>query len=391
MIKNNRLNTIRTKPSLLAAGLLALLPIGANAGPVINFGDESFLQINYALQVWAEHKSYTSATNDGDSYDMYLRRNRITFSGQYNDYIGFYAQLEAGGDSKAGNDDKRIYYRDAYLTLDYSDEFRFIVGRFKNTFTRENLEACLEPLTLDRSEFSYTPFAGTRDTGVAMWGNLADAQFQYRLAIADGRESDHVPQNSPRFTGRVHWSPLDPEFDYGYRGTYLGTRKVFTLGLAYDYQADVAYADFANLRDAKDYQAWTADVFVEYPFKSGTYTASAAYYNYDTGNAINLSPDPQLPITSELEGFYVKAGYLLPEPVGMGRLQFFARHDGAEYKLQGGTFDRRINSFGANYYLNGQTLKLTLEHQRVDYANPDASNPALQDSHQTVLGLQFIL
>ena len=29
---------------------------------------------------------------------------------------------------------------------------RFIVGRLKNTFTRENLEACFDPLTMDRAE-----------------------------------------------------------------------------------------------------------------------------------------------------------------------------------------------------------------------------------------------
>lgn len=365
----------------------------ALAGPSIQFGkdNESFLQFNYALQLWAENRSYTSSTHDGSSTDTYLRRNRLTFSGQYNDVIGFYAQLEAGGDSRGGNDERSVYFRDAYVTFDYRDELRFIVGRFKNTFSRENLEACLEPLTLDRSDISYTPFAGTRDTGAVVWGNLADATLQYRLMVADGREGDEVPQKSPRLTARVHWSPLDPEFDYGYRGTYLGTRRVLTIGAAYDYQADVAYADFAQLDDSKDYKAWTVDGFLEYPFSTGTYTLSGAYFNYGVGNAINQAPDPDLPANTELEGFYVKAGYLLPSPVGPGRLQFFGRHNGAEYQLAGGALDRRINAFGINYYLNGQQLKLTLEHQRTDYANPDPVNPALQDSHQTILGLQFIL
>ena len=56
---------------------------------MINFGEnnESFLQIGYALQVWAENRSYTSATNDASLTDTYLRRNRLTFSGQYNDLI----------------------------------------------------------------------------------------------------------------------------------------------------------------------------------------------------------------------------------------------------------------------------------------------------------------
>ncbi len=388
------MNILQFRQTLLASltgALAASLSTLAHAGPVIEFGDSSSLQINYALQAWGTNSSYTSATHDGSSTDFYLRRNRITFSGQYNDYIGFYAQIESGNDSKAGNDDREIYYRDAYITLDYTDTVRFIVGRFKNTFSRENLEACLEPLTLDRGDASYTPFAGSRDTGVAIWGNLSDAAFQYRVLIGDGREGDVVPKKSPRVTTRIHWSALDPEYDYGYRGTYLGTRKILTFGLAYDYQADAAYDNYAQLSGIQDYKATTADVFFEYPFKSGTYTFSAAYFDYGVGNAINKEPDPLLPITTELESFYVKAGYLLPNPVGPGRLQFFARHDGSEYELSGGALDRRINALGANYYLNGQNLKITLEHRKYDYANPSESNPALQDNYQTTLGLQFIL
>ncbi|EIT70890.1 selenite/tellurite reduction operon porin ExtI [Hydrocarboniphaga effusa] len=373
-----------------ACGLFAEV---AQAGPVFHFGedDQSSLQINYALQLWAENRSYTSANHEGSSTDTYLRRNRLTFFGQYNDVIGYYVQLEATGDSRGGVDDRDVFYRDAYLTFDFRDEVRFIAGRFKNTFSRENLEACLEPLTIDRSDISYTPFAGTRDTGVAIWGNLADAAFQYRLAIMDGREGENVPQKAPRVTARVHWSPLDPEFDYGYRGTYLGTQRVFTIGAAYDYQADAAYANYTQLSNSKDYKAWTVDGFAEYPFSSGTYTVSGAYFNYSLGNAINEDPDPTLPVNTELEGFYVKAAYLLPSPVGPGRLQFFARHNGSEYQLPGGALDRRINAAGFNYYLNGQQLKLTLEHQRIDYANPNPTNPVLQDNFQTILGLQFIL
>ena len=44
-------------------------------------------------------------------------------------------------------------------TIDHSDALRLIVGRFKNAFSRENLEACFDPLTMDRAEVvSYTPW-----------------------------------------------------------------------------------------------------------------------------------------------------------------------------------------------------------------------------------------
>lgn len=352
---------VQYRNRLLGGILVAMLPGFASAGASLQVGEEGTLNINYAIQVWSQFRDYRSPTDSGSSFDTFLRRNRVTFSGQYNDSVGYYAQLEAGSDSRNGNDNRSVYYRDAYITLDYSDSARFIVGRFKNTFSRENLEACLEPLSLDRSEvISYTPFGGTRDTGVAMWGNLADAAFQYRFMISDGREGDETAKDSPRFTARVHWSPLDPEYDYGYRGTYLGTSKVFTVGLAVDYQPDVAFANYAARTDSVDYTGLTADVFWEQPTSSGTYTLSAAYLDYDTDNAINnVNHDATLPVTSQLEASYFKAAYLHPEKIGIGRLQWFLRHETSDYKLTSTNLDQTWSSVGANYYIDGQKLKLT--------------------------------
>lgn len=386
MTRNNK-----PRRSLVAAGVFAAgLPAIALAGPSIQFGEQGYISVNYALQIWAQQQDFTSSGDDGDQTDFFLRRNRLTFTGQYNDYVGFYAQLEAGSDSKDGLDDREVFYRDAYVTLDYSDAVRLIAGRFKQTFSRENLEACLEPLTLDRSDISFTPFGGTRDTGVALWGNLADGAFQYRFMAADGRENDDVATDSPRLTARVHWSPLEPEYDYGYRGTYLGTRTVFTVGVSYDTQADVAYGNFTTRSDVKDYEATTADVFVEYPTSLGTFTASAAAFDYSVGDAINDDPDPSLPATTELEGYYVKGGYLLPNKVGPGRLQIFARHDEADYNLSDGTLDNNRTGVGFNYYLDGQKLKFTGEYMTVDFDVDHPLSAALRDHEQVTLGFQMI-
>lgn len=375
----------------LTGALAGALPAVSAAGPMISFGDQGFVTLNYALQIWMQNQEYTSPGDSGDQTDFFLRRNRVTLTGQYNDYVGFYAQLDSGSDSRDGVDDRAVFYRDAYITVDYSDPIRFIAGRFKNTFSRENLEACLEPLTLDRSPNAFTPFAGSRDTGVAMWGNILDGALQYRVMLADGRESEAVAEDNPRMTARIHWSPLDPEYSYGYLGTYLGTQKVFTVGLSYDYQPKVAYSDFNGARaTAEDYSATTADVFFEYPTAAGTFTASAAVFDYSVGEAINADPDPELPITSELDASYVKVGYLLPNKVGLGRLQFFARRDKAEYNLDSGLLDNTTTAGGFNYYLDGQRLKLTGEYSRIDYDVEVASTPSVQDNAQTTLGFQLI-
>lgn len=376
--------------ALLGGGCIALATPAAQAGPTLQFGDEGSLTFTYALQAWYQNRDY-SAANAQDENDFFLRRNRLALSGQFNDYVGFYFQVEGGGFPDADND---LYVRDAYVTVDYSDALRFMIGEFKNTFSRENLEACLEPLTLDRSELlAYTPFGGTRDKGVAVWGNLLDAKLQYRAMLAEGRDEGTNPEDNLRMTARAHYSFLDPEYNYGYLGTYLGTAKVLTVGLAYDTQPNVVYANYPMRNDARDYKAWTADVFFEYPAASGVYTVSAAYFDYDSDDVGNASPDPAYPINGDLKGYYAKAGYMLPNKVGMGRLQFFARHDEADYGIKTGNaeyYDRSSTSLGANYYLNGQNLKLTLEYTDIDFDTPHPTVAQLQDQKLLTLGLQFI-
>jgi len=376
---------------ILALLMGTLSTLAAHAGPTLNFGNEGFVTLTYKLQSWAQNRGFTSSTDSGSTTDFFLRRNRIALAGQYNDYVGFYVQVDAPNDSKGGQTKRSLYYRDAYITLDWTDAIRFIAGRFKNTFSRENLEACLEPLTLDRSEVvAYTPFGGSRDTGVAMWGNLFDARFQYRLMIANGRKGDEVVKSQPRLTARVHWSFLDPEYDYGYRGTYLGTRKVLTIGAAYDRQDNVAYGDWNNRRDAKDYKAWTADIFFEYPTSVGAITATAAYMDYSVGNAINQDPDPNLPVTSDLAGGYAKLGYLLPGKVGIGRLQLFARRNKLDYGISNGYYSNTRNGVGANYYIYGQQLKVSFEYDRIKFDRQHPTVAALRDYNQATLGLQLI-
>lgn len=376
--------------ALLGCAGMALAAPGAHAGPTIQFGDEGSMTFTYAMQAWLQNRDYKSSGVKDDT-DFFLRRNRLAVSGQANDYIGYYFQVEGGGFPDADTD---LYVRDAYVTIDYSDELRFIVGEFKNTFTRENLEACLEPLTLDRSEtLAYTPFGGTRDKGVAVWGNLMDAKVQYRLMVAQGRDSNASAGDSPRVTARVHYSFFDPEPNYGYLGTYLGTQKILTVGAAYDQQSDVVYANYPLRSDPQDYKAWTVDAFFEYPTASGTYTVSGAYMKYDTNDVGNESPDAGYPISGDLKGHYLKAGYMLPNKIGKGRLQFFARQDKADYGIKTGNaeyYDRTTTSFGANYYLDGQNLKLTAEYASIDYDTPHPTAAGLQDQKILTLGLQFI-
>jgi len=369
------------------------------AGPVITYGEQSYLQINYYFQIWGQYRSFRYSKDSGSLWDIFFRRNRLNLNGQYNDRISFYFQLDAPFEGQVNKftgerTRSKVEVLDAYVSIDPipdSDALHFIIGKFKQTLTRENLEACLEPLNIDRGEvLPYTPFGPSRDTGGAVWGNLFNGKFQYRLMISKGRTESVTPKSSLRFTSRMHVSLLDPETDYGYKGTYLGTKRVLTLGAGFDYQPDVAYANYPAKTEPKNYKGWTVDAFFEYPTPTGVYTLSGAYIRYDVGDAINKNPDPTLPISTQLKGYYIKGGYLYPKKIGFGFLQPFFRYERDNYGLKSGLYSNKQYSLGFNYYINGQSLKVTFQADRVKYDKEDPTNFALQNYTQYTLGFQML-
>lgn len=379
------------------SSLLSTIP--AISGPVITYGEQSYVQLNYYFQLWGRYRSFRYSKDSGSLWDLFFRRNRLNLSGQYNDRIGFYFQLDAPFEGQVDKftgerTPSKVDVLDAYVTIDplpESDAVHFILGKFKQTLTRENLEACLEPLNIDRGEvLPYTPFGPSRDIGGAVWGNLFNGKFQYRLMISKGRTESVTPKSSLRFTTRVHLSLFDPETDYGYKGTYLGTKKVLTFGAGFDYQPDVAYANYPTRSEPKNYKGWTVDAFLEYPTSTGVYTLSGAYIKYDVGDAINKNPDPTLPISTQLKGYYIKGGYLYPRKIGFGFLQPFFRYERDNYGLKSGLYSNKQYSIGFNYYINGQSLKVTFQADRIKYDKEDPTNFALQNYTQYTLGFQML-
>ena len=143
---------------------------------------------------------------------------------------------------------------------------------------------------------------------------------------------------------------------------------MLTIGAAYQMEEAVAYANSVARSDAVDYQAWTADLFFEYPVEQlGTATFSAAYVDYDLDDAYQgASPEAgTIGLNGEKNGYYVKAGYLLPNLP----LQIFARGESWSFANLDGVINQEINWYGGgvNYFFNDQNLKLTLELSKTDF------------------------
>lgn len=375
MINMRKISTI----SGVALGT-ALLAGTAFAGPRITFGpeDQGALQIDYKGQFQMSVRDNGSG-DDGDdtTTNFNFRRNRIALMGKYGDMLSMYVQTEFTEDPNVGTlgvSDRtgtEFQMLDAVMRFKFNDAFKVNVGKFKYGFSRENLEACEMPLTLDRSLFIRAPYVATRDMGVGIWGNFLEDKVQYRADVMEGRKAGDTgnPDSSFRYTVRGHVSLLDAESDYGYKGTYMGKKQVLTIGAAYQYEPDVAYGDTVAKTGKSDYQAWTVDGFFEYPVEEvGTFTLSAAYADYDLDEAYKVSANVDsdaIGLNGEKNGWYVKAGYMLPNLP----LQFFGRYEQWSFAALNNIYDQDVTWYGGgvNYYIWGQNLKLTAELSHTDF------------------------
>lgn len=323
----------------------------AYAGPMIEFGDEGFLQMDVKLQLYGENTDFGSGINGTDDRnDIHFQRLRLSLKGMMNDTWGAVFQTCGNcGSSKtplgymyslATNDwnDRDVRIIDAYVIGNFDKAFNMKLGLTKIPLTRANLDDCFAPLSLDRSMFVYSPYGGSpakfsRDTGVVFWGSFLKEKLKYWAGAFEGREGTNrwtfgsptivagatsltpgmtydtspEPDNNFEYVARVHYAFLDPEPGSGYEGTYFGKKKILTIGVGAAYEADAAFKNVNPVMAAPgvagsgvtvvndetvDYKAYAADVLFEYPFDFGVLTLNSQYLKVDFDDAYKTNKSP---------------------------------------------------------------------------------------------------
>jgi hypothetical protein len=127
-----------------------------------------------------------------------------------------------------------------------------------------------------------------RDAGLELRGLVAGGLVEYRLGLFQGLRQ--VPtateaggRNMFRTTGRVQVNLMDPETGFFYAGTYLGTKKVLSLGGSFDFQ---------DTGSTTAFKYFAGDVFLDMPFgPAGVLTAQVNVAHWDGGTTIpGLTP-----------------------------------------------------------------------------------------------------
>lgn len=399
------MNRPRSIFAIAAVAALVALTAPALAGPMMTFGDDDkgALQIDIKSQFQMSMRDYDKDNDDDESVmNFNFRRNRIAFMGAWGEKLSLYAQTEYAEDVNLGlfgladaDQGSEFQMLDAVARIDVNEAFKVNVGKFKYNLSRENLEACEDPLSLDRSLFIRAPLVSTRDFGVAVWGNLAEGKVQYRLDAMEGRKavSDYAaPANKFRYSARAHLSLGDSETGYGYKGTYLGQKKVMTIGASMQTEPEVVYQDVVAKTGKLDYNAYTVDFFYERPVQeTGAITLSAAYENIDFDDAyLGMNPDTgTCGLNGQKNGWYAKAGYLLHSRP----LQFFARYESWKFALLNNVYGQQIDwlGFGANYFMMDNVLKLTVEYSGLSFDRTgEVDGLTSSDSGTLITQLQMV-
>lgn len=111
----------------------------------------------------------------GNNTGFSLRRARLVFSGDINDYVSFYLQPDF---ASTNGDLHFVQLRDAYADIhfDKAHEYRIRAGQSKVPFGWENLQSSQNRIALDRNDALNSAVPSERDLGLMAYWTPSDVQ-----------------------------------------------------------------------------------------------------------------------------------------------------------------------------------------------------------------------
>jgi hypothetical protein len=388
------------KLPILVCSLLGCLGVAgaAQGAATLKLGDESSVTLGFGTRL-----SYTN-TEDGapngssSSNDFAVENARLFLSGQYGRYLkGTLNTERQGGPAASGGDSIRIM--DAIAQFEFSDPFNLWLGRMLPPSDRANLAGpfYVLPWSYPGTVSNYPNIAVGRDDGGLVWGKLFGGKLVYSLGAFDGHNSATGLSNQSDkllFAGRLHFNILDVEPPPAhYLGeTYLGSKDIFSIGIAGNTQSDGA----GTAANPGRLNIWSVDVMFEKKLAGGFVpTLVGAYYSYDLNGAVDCgSGEPgsvACPsgdnVGGQVDGkaWMATAGLLLPMKVGWGQFQPFVRYQKFERDLSNTT--SKAYDFGVNYIIRGPDAKISLMYTKLDDTR---LRPADTDIRRFTLGVQLL-
>jgi hypothetical protein len=272
-------------------------PAKAAAPPQLKIEAANGTSIRFGVLWQGQFEARGNSTNDDVTRNLYLRRFALLIGGTVLKDFEYFFDSDFADLFKAPTGEQGLKNGPAFQTKDafatyrvFEDKLKIDAGLmlpagthnflqgggslygwdfFLNTFRAGNLFGSVN-----------NPYG--RDVGAQLRGIVLDGLLEYRLGIFQGKRNTPpngaASRNDFRYAGRVQLNFLDPETNYFYGGSYLGTKKVFSVGAVFDYQH----------AGQESYRAFGADAFLDVPAGSGGVTAQVNILYRDGGSRIAL-------------------------------------------------------------------------------------------------------
>ena len=329
-----------------SAPVLADTELAAPKGFTIKVGDTAWFKVGGMFQAWADWNQ--DPATEGYMQNLYLRRTRFNIAGKVTDGLYFYWQTE---NANLGKSPKSLgtgfQTLDAALEWRIDKAFNIQAGLIYVPDSREAIKSSVSQYLLDTSAYATLATAAmqgssNRDTGAGVRGFILDDHLEYRVLALQGIR-DTGSTYAYRYVSRLSYNVFDTEtytpgftaIASGYGGT---TKKILAIGASYDFQ--------------RDFQLYSGDVFLSFPFKTGRFEGQVWYQYIDGGTLVTALPKQN---TATIEGGWY-FNDLKVEP--------FARYERRQYNANDLKDEKRYMA-GMTYYVYGNNLNLKGAYQRL--------------------------
>lgn len=380
--------TFKLNKSLLTMSLAiatAFPAMQANAGATISFGEDKSITAGFGFITSYLSQEDGAANGSDRSNDFRLNSARLYLSGSLNKYIKGMLNTERSGPTdlnfQAGANGATVEVIDANVQLQITPEIAIWAGRFLPPSDRANMAG---PYYSSgggggywaniSSRYGWNGGVIGRDEGVA----VVTSFLEDKLAISFGAfEGDNIfrlsgvgaqsetagDKDRLMYAGRIQVALWDSEPGYYGTGNYFGAKDILTVGISGKQKTDGVVS---STNVVGDYTNLSIDFLMEKKnVGPGTLSLEAAYYDYDTDDAI---------LDEQGDAYYVGAGYLFNKQIGWGKFMPFARYQ--EFDADDNIKTERMD-FGVNYVMAPYNAIISAEYQKTEVTGASDTDAVL--------------
>jgi len=298
-----------TAAALAALGCAASGLAQADSAPAVTVG--AGVQAGfYSCNTACIYSPGSVGSGDNTVNGFALDSIRLYVNGSITDQIKMTFNTEYTGSGSAAGDNK-VGVLDAIARFELSNQVNFWIGRFLPPSDRANLYGPYyandwAPYADGVADYYPDVFVG-RDNGAVYWGQFGALKVQ--VGAFDGQSLNSAVPNHNELLGaaRLMVDFWDPEPGYYLNGTYYGEKNILALGIAGQSQDGKTDANIDGLLEKRLGAA-------------GTVTVEAEYQR-----------DNRLTSLDPSDGWYALVSYLLPQPVGIGKIQPLVKYSEKTY------------------------------------------------------------